>query len=167
MKRILCIVLCVILVSFAGCNDAQTTNIPAQTNFHYLTKEIAYHQENGFIQAENRNVDNTADDLTAVINTYLTGPENKELISPFPANTTVKGITHKNSIFSITLSDQFSELSGFELSVACACLTLTVLEFVDANLVQISAENMLLDGNRQISMNADSLVTFDYVNLDP
>lgn len=169
MKKVLCILLCLsFFFLFAGCVKSQPSELPDEGNFHYVKKELTYHTSDGFIDSEKRDIENySTDDLKYVLNTYLAGPENDELVSPFPNGTVVKDITHKNSIFSITLSDQFSELTGYDLSVACACLTLTVSEFVDAKLVQISAENTKLGGNQRISMNTDRILLIDSLNLIP
>ena len=116
--------------------------------------------------SEKRDVNNSINDLTTLINLYLQGPEDSKLQSPFPANTIVSDITHKNSIFSITLNNEFAKLQGYDLSVACACLTLTVQQFVGANLIQISAKDTDLDGNKHITMNIDSLVLYDQVQTE-
>ncbi len=164
MKRIICIAIVIMLaIQISGCASKDTDEIPEAANFYYVTEETEYHSKDGFISSEKKDVENEIDDLTSLVNLYLTGPKEAHLKSPFPQNTVVRNITHKNSIFSITLSNEFSQLTGFDLSVACACLTLTIQEFADANLVQISAENAELDGNKSITMSTDSLVLFDQV----
>ena len=165
MKKLICLILIITMfITIAGCASENVTDIPDAANFYYATKEIEYHTQDGLISYEERGVKNAVSDLTALINLYLEGPLEDDLMSPFPNNTIVRNISHNSGIFSITLSNEFSKLTGYDLSVACACLTLTIQEFVQTNLVQISAENAELDGNKYISMNTDSLVIYDQVN---
>ena len=161
MRKCLSLAICLILLLLCGCTEQAETDFPGNGNFYYLRNELQFHSSEGHITSEKRAVSNMEDDLETLLNTYLAGPENEELLSPFPKNTSVKNITHKSSIFSIQLSNNFSELTGYDLTVACACLTLTIQEFVDAKLIQISAENSMLDGNKHISMNADSILLLD------
>ncbi len=165
MKRLVCIVAILSLsLSLFGCKSNEPPEIPDAANFYYITTDLRYDEKDGFISPERRDVKGSADDLHTLINLYLAGPTTEQLVSPFPANTVVKDITHKNSIFSITLSNEFAKLTEYDLSVACACLTLTIQEFVDSNLVQISAEDAELDGNKHITMNAESIVLFDVLS---
>ena len=164
MKKILCILMLLFMIFQAsGCTEKNESEIPEAVNFYYQTKEVEYRNKNGLIASENKDVKKSIHDLTTLFNLYLQGPDDSNLLSPFPENTVVRNITHKNSIFAITLSKEFSQLTGYDLSVACACLTLTIQQCVDANLVQISAEGAELDGNKHITMSTDSLVLFDQV----
>ena len=164
IKRTICLLLLTtLLFSLFGCNRNNQNDTPNAVNFYYKTSNVVYHDESGFIDAEKRSIQQAELELAAILNLYLNGPESTAFVSPFPQNTVVRNITHKNGIISITLSNEFSMLHSFELSVACACLTLTVQQFVDTNLVQISADGADLDGNRYITMNTDSLVLYDYL----
>lgn len=156
-------VLLTLIIQASGCKKSNKNDFPNAANFYYTAEKIEYHNNNGFISSEKRDVNKSINDLAALIDLYLQGPEESELLSPFPKNTVVHDITHKNGIFSIILSNEFAQLNGYDLSVACACLTLTIQQFVGANLIQISGKDADLDGNKHITMNTDSLVLYDQV----
>ena len=162
MKKLLSIILLLcVFIQLSACGDNDTGELHGAADFYYLTEEVTYHSENGLIASEKRDANNYYDDLSTLLNQYLQGPDKTGLVSPFPENTTVSEITHNNGILSIELSKEFGQINGYDLSVACACLTLTVQQFVTVNLVQISAEGVDLDGNKYITMNTDSLLLID------
>lgn len=161
MKKFLSILLAFLITTTMIACSSKGEDSTEAVNFYYQTQDITYHEEAGFFVTEKRSV--ASQDLTDIINIYLSGPEKDEYKSPFPTGTVVRSITHNNGILNIVLSDEFSALKGFDLSVACACLTITIQELADTQLVQISAENTELDGNKSITMNTDSLVIYDAV----
>ena len=159
MKKLLSILLAILITTTLISCSSKGDDPTEKVNFYYQTKDITYHSETGLFTAEKRKV--TSQDLVDIINLYLAGPENDEYRSPFPGDTAVRSITHNNGIINIVLSDEFSTLKGFDLTVACACLTITIQELAETQLVQISAENTDLDGNKSITMSTDSLVIYD------
>lgn len=163
MKRFLCLFISFVLFAamMSGCKSEQEIVHPAK--FYYLSKSISYHKEDGMIVSEVHDINGIAEDLEKIADQYLLGPSDASHRSPFPQGTSVRKITHLNGILNIVLSSEFAELSGYELSLACACLTVTLQELADTQLVQISAENALLDGNEYITMSADSIVVYDEV----
>ncbi len=148
-----------ILLTLCACTTKKRIEKPA--NFYYLSPDIAYHRPDGMITSETREIAGIENNLHTILANYLQGPLAEDYISPFPKDVYVVNITQNTEILSITLSDQFASLTGYDLSLACACITLTVQEMVNTQLVQISAQSKLLDGAERITMNKDSLIVFD------
>lgn len=155
MRRLFCVFLCLLLIlATTACSNNGSIKNPV--NFYYYTTDDT--TASSLIQAEKREYNSG---LTTLINTYLSGPASESLQSPFPGNVQVVAITQTNSIMEIVLSDNFASLSGYDLTLACACLTATVQELTDAVLIQIRAETCDLDGNPYITMSTDALVMND------
>ena len=96
-----------------------------------------------------------------VLQTYFATPDTEIYHSPFPANTKLIGWAANGDTLIITLSDEVSLLTGIDLSLACASLTMTCLELWEYEAVQIKAETLLLDGKSSITMNTDDLLLMD------
>ena len=67
----------------------------------------------------------------------------------------------------IVLSDFFSALTGMDLTLACACLTLTACELTGAKGITVSTETTLLDGNRSVSMTVEEVLLLDICDTIP
>ena len=80
---------------------------------------------------------------------YFKGPVSEDMISPFPAGTSVQAIQYTNSIPTLTLSGEYFSLMGIDLSVACCCLSKTVCEFTGRSSV------ILVDETESIRMEID------------
>ena len=158
MKRLICLLMTVMLLfCFSSCANDRVIKNPV--NLYYLSSDTS---ESGMlIQPEVREA---SADLEEQLNEYLRGPLDEAYVSPFPQNVHIVAIKQSDSISEIVLSDSFASLSGYELTVACACLTKTLQELVDTKLVNIRAENATLDGNAYITMNTDALITIDENN---
>ena len=66
----------------------------------------------------------------------------------------------QNTLY-VTVSKELAQLSGLELTLACSCLSMTCMELTGAENIVISAENSLLDGQKSITMNKDTLLLID------
>lgn len=131
-------------VSFYYCND-----ISSKDDFEHI-----------FVP-EQREGAEYLDNKPALLSLYLKGPESEGLVSPFPADLSVVSVQHDNSHVHIVLSDHLANLTGLDLSIACTCLSMTVLELYDCDAVEISAEHKLLDEQKSIVFTADILILSD------
>jgi len=61
----------------------------------------------------------------------------------------------------IVLCDEFATLKGLDLTIACACLSRTVIALTGCHEVIISAESMQLDGKNFITLSRDSYLLLD------
>lgn len=156
MKRITAFLLCLLLL--AGCSNSGP-KIPG--NFYYKRAETTYGTSNGVIAPEVREIDGLISDLSVLLSVYFAGPENKELESPFPKNTTVENWELKGTTLILTLSREFASLSGLDLTVACACITQTMLELTPAQTVVIETKHSPMDTNISVTMSAETLLLID------
>ena len=165
MKRCVHLVLAVLLlVLCCGCKK-QTNDIQLPTNFYYRSNPVNYNHSNGVIAAETREGSGYDQNLEGLIELYLQGPLDVAYLSPFPANVHVEELVSNDSVLQITLSSNFSNLSGHSLTIACACLSKTVIDLTQCDTVQISAFESDLAGNKFIEMKSDSFLFLDeYTN---
>lgn len=156
MKRIVSLVLCILLIlTMHGCG-----NVIERTNFYYRRIDFLYEEEAPVIAAETRDISGHAGELTYLISLYLAGPSSKKLDSPFPDNTQLLSADMIEGSIQIELSDLENSLSDAQFSLACACLTLTGLEFTEAESVTI------ISGERTLTMSGSDLLLYDSITAN-
>lgn len=156
-KAILSLILTVCFVLF-GCGVGNTST---DIRFYYCSANMDYGPEDMAVKPETRK--ETLDPLAyaQLVEKYLEGPVSSSLHSPFPEGTKLVSITVDQQAANIVLTNDFASLTGIDLTVACACLSLTVREITGCAKVQISAENTLLDNKQAITMDTNELVFMD------
>ena len=147
-----------VLVLLCGCTGLFQKN-PVQ--FYYLRDEITFTNSTSVIASEAATEFDDAMTLTEVLELYLTGPNDDALRSPFPEGVELVSVKQDGDTIFLKFNDHLSSLTGMDLTLACACVTMTCLELTDAVNVSIRAEGTTLDGAAQIKMNADSLILLD------
>lgn len=153
MKKILTGFLAVCMfVSLCGCNIRGPE--ASATVFYY--KSAA--QQEIITQPEKRVLPNNAMDLEESISLYLAGPESDELATPFPDGVQVKSAVLENDTLHLVLSREIAQLSGIPLTIACACLTLTLQTLTGADYIQLQAEGALLGGKNILVLNSNSFI---------
>lgn len=70
----------------------------------------------------------------------LRGPESEELTSPFPAETVLRSQRVEEGIAYVDLSEAYGGLSGAELTLADACIVLTLCQLDGVEQVYITVE---------------------------
>lgn len=157
MKNVLCFFLILALLFAAGCSNGEK---PEGTPFYYCVVNPSYSQGSTAINEEYRS-EVPRDSLMATLEVYLRGPESSDLVSPFPDGLQVLSVSQEGDILLLTVSMELTTLSGLDLTMACGCLTLTCLALTDAEQVQISSIYGLLDGQRTITMDENTLLLLD------
>ena len=160
IKRILCYILLVILVfSFCACAEQQSFDQPVA--FYY--PELP--QENGAIEnvvgSEIREGSSFSGDLSALLGVYLQGPRDEQLSAAFFQQITLIDATVLDNQISLVFSENFSQLSGIDRSIACVCISMTCMDFTSADTVEIFVENTLFDGNESIVISRDAIFIQD------
>ena len=168
MKRFLCFFLAVLMaVSMVSCVQKKP-KIEKPVKFYYRKDTMEYGKTDGLIGSEIRE---SADmDDKELINLYLNGPEDTTLYQPFPVNTTLSKLHLEYNTAFLTLSVNFSELKGLELTIACACLTMTVCEITGAKQINVRCTtDALLDGYSNITMSPNDFLLLDdsTIVIDP
>lgn len=152
------VVLC-LLVCWTGC-EAQ----PSQdaVSFYYLRTQSDFSADQGIIASEARqNTGLNMENPTAVLSTYLDGPTSDELTSPFPREVTVLEVKRIGSSLHINFSRELAQLSGIDLTLACACVSRTCMELWDVDTVRIRANGTLLNGSTYVVMSREDLKLTD------
>ena len=161
MKRILALVAAfVISLSLMSCgkgNDAPGSTVV----FYYKAVEVQYGSSDGVIVAETRNASEYQGNYEQLIEQYLKGPKEHDHISPYPAGIYLKEFILGAERAYITLSSHISMLSGLDLTIACACLTKTVLGLTGVSSIEITAENSTLDGQAYLIYTSKDFVYLD------
>ena len=96
----------------------------------------------------------------ALVERLLTAPAEDALRSPFPAGTSLQKLTVAGGRATVDLSEQYARLSGIDLSVADACLTLTLTQLDGVYAVRITADGRELPyRTTQLMTAADALLS--------
>lgn len=161
MKRIVSVALILAcLLSITACNQEEAQ--PKGIAFYYCVTQDNYAIGSSVLSPEYR-TDVAEDSLTQALERYLSGPISADLRSPFPQNLKLVGSYQQGSTVYLTLSAELADLSDLDLTIACGCLTLTTLALTDAQQVQIRTVAGLLDGQRAITMDKNTLLLLDTV----
>lgn len=157
MKRLIILLLA---MSTALCACAFPGSHEGQTAFYYPVAASSYTMEESYIQSEYRQVSDT--ELSRLIALYLQGPQDTQSFSsPFPAGTGLVSVSVDEKLLDVTLSAGFSACTGLELTIACACLTMTCLELTDVESVRIRSDGAQLDGAPWVQMQRSDLLLTD------
>lgn len=162
MKRtiLLFLVLGTLFCAF-GCD--RKDEIESPVNFYYFTDPVNYNVATGVISAEIRDQSGHRD-LLSLLNLYVKGPVTSGFRSPFPAGIQVLKIDCQPSSTVVRMNDAFAALSGHNLTLACACISKTVMDLTGCTSVRIQTESLPLDANAYIEMtNRDFLFLDEYI----
>ena len=167
MKRIICLCIVVsVLLSLGACRKQNSSYLSPKT-FYYCKETISYNSTSSVISSEIRDCESYNEEITDILNLYLSGPVSKEYISPFPRGVELIALEINESGAHVLLSAEFSDLSGIGLTVASACLSMTLFELTECETVTIQAENSQLDGLDSITITqADLLLIDEYTPSD-
>lgn len=159
MKRVLCIILVVLLLLPLVACSHQKADIQDPVNFYYRKKDPA--NSDAAISKERGEAQGHREDYSYLIGQYLKGPTDEILQRTFPSGISVVDLKIDGKTATLVLSDFFSTLSGLDLTLACACLTLTVCELTGTEQLTIRTQSTLLDGNKTVIMAVEDIVLLD------
>lgn len=163
MKKLLCILLVLCMLPLYGCAQPEVP-IENPVFFYYRQKTVTYDDENGVIAKELRDAGARLDDISYLLEQYLQGPESETLLRTFPRGSRVSLRVQEDTAV-IVVNRNFATLTGIDLSLACACLTLTVCELTGTEYALIQGQDALLDGNQSIHMSKNSILLLDSSNI--
>ena len=165
MKRLIAIALLLLMLpGLWAC--AQEKELVYPIAYHYLRAplpngQIAHGSADSLIGTELREGDGYQQDPSWLLDLYLHGPLDRSYRTPFPVGTSLRQLIVEDSGATVVLSRQFAKLTGADLSLACGCLTLTVMDLTGAESVTILVEGALLDGKESITMDKTNLILVD------
>ena len=155
MKRIIALLLFVALFCCAGCQ--QYSKEESGLRFYYCVSDLSYKCESAVISYEVKS-GFSDEDLDQIMSHYLTGPMATDLRSPFPEGLSIISTECNRDSIYVTVSSELCLLTDIELTLACACLALTCFELTPAERIIITPEEGLLDGQRSITMDKNTLL---------
>ena len=149
MKKWICLTLVfvMLLALLCGCGNENTVR------FYYSSADYLNSRSGSVLASEDRDVTGYRDDPKFLVSLYLAGPLDRDLQLPFPAGTALQSMIVSGSQITIQLHPLPQTMSDSDFSLACACLTMTCLEFTGAETVTI------LCGNRTVTLNR-AMLTF-------
>lgn len=159
-KGIAILLMFALCLSLWGCQgDSNAPKDPV--TFYYRRVEFDHGNEDSVIMGEVREAEGHKDDMMYLLNLYLAGPESPEMAVTFPYNTQLIRFTLSDKIASVTLSDSFAQLTGIDLTVACACIAKTVMELTGIQTVQLQTPTMMLGNDPFVVIDSASLLLID------
>ena len=153
MKRILCMILCVICFLY-GCS-VSNERIKDPVHFYYLKNTFEYRSHDGVIAREEREASGHRENLSYLLALYRMGPSSEELRLPFPEGTAILMMEQTEKEIKLALGSNASTMSDAEFSLACACLTLTCTELTNVERVTVT------NGQQSITMTRESITLID------
>ncbi len=164
MKRILCLIL-ITLTLLSGCSFGRE-QLKEPVTFYYLrqydTQETydSFFSE-GAIGEELREASGHRDDLQYLLALYMQGPNDRQLLRPFPVGSKILTSSMEDGNLVIVMNTVSSRFSEIDVTVSCACIAKTCMELVDADTVTV--ESYSPDGNVLFSrtFTTDNLILED------
>lgn len=166
MKRMITLFLILLLMlPLAGCQEETTTQPEHPITVYYKRTEPTHGTADSVIAPTTIEGKGHEKDYSYLLTRYLKGAGDPQLSRTFPRGTTLVSFKLDALTAKIVLGDRFSSLSGMDLTIACVCLTRTVMELTGCQEVIISAENTKLNGQNFIILSGDSYLLTDTVGL--
>lgn len=159
MKRF--VVTLLVLIILTCCCACTNDDVRKPVNFYYLSNPVDYNTSSGVVSPEIRDGEGYENDLASILSLYLNGPESEEYASPFPNGTEINRLTLDLQYADIEFNSAFSSLTGHDLTIACVCMSKTVIELTQCQAVRISAVGSQLNGNDYIEMTEENFLFID------
>lgn len=161
MKQwIILLLLLASIPTLPGCQQ-EAPELKDPVTFYYQRQNLTYNSSDGVIAGETRDADGHAHEPAYLLNVYLSGPLSPEFVSPFPSKVRLLALEIQETNAILTLNRRFSELTGLDLTIACACLTMTTISLTGVETVTIQADSAMLDSARQITMDTNCFLLLD------
>ena len=160
MKRIIVILVLICLcLPTMGCREEAPIQSPVI--FYYRRAEFDHGSEESVILREVRESQGIDHQIPRLLEEYLKGPVSEDLADTFPTDTKLIDFRIEAATAFVTVSDELAQLSGIELTVACACLAKTVMELTGMESVQIQAQTAMLGNDQIIIMDSSRILLLD------
>ena len=107
------------------------------------------------------------DPIPALVDALLSPPETQGLTSPFPEGVRLLSWEVEEGRLHLDLSEQYGGLSGVDLTVADACLTLTLCQVEGVESVYVTVEGREIPYRRVQQLGPDGLLLTDGTDVPP
>lgn len=161
MKRMIVILLILtFLLGITACTQEEEP-ILEPVSLYYRRINFTYGAQDSVISSEVWDAAKYKGNLVALMNDYLKGGKSDHLARTFPSGVTLLHIALQGDTADLTLNSKFANLSGINLTIACACLAKTTMELTGAKTVVIHLKRQPLNGMDQIVMDESTLLLLD------
>ena len=138
MKRIIVFILLIAMtVCICGCGNRGSEMIKP-VNVYYCRETVDHSSDLGIFAPIQLDIGEWDGRMLAFINFYISAPVRDGLRSPFPTGAGITSIEYLDNALRVQLNPLFARLSTGELTVACACISLTLFELTNANSVRFN-----------------------------
>ena len=107
------------------------------------------------------------DPIPALVDALLSPPETQGLATPFPEGVRLLSWELEEGRLHLDLSEQYGGLSGVDLTVAEACLTLTLCQVEGVESVYVTVEGREIPYRRVQQLGPDGLLLTDGTDVPP
>lgn len=156
MKKVLSFLLIpALLLGLCACAAPRTEQALTQPfDFYYRSEQTDYDAATGALGVETRDLGRSALTDEALVRLYLEGPQTEGLVSPFPPNVELLGVSAGGTLMTVRLSEEYSRLQGVDASIADACIAKTLLGLSNVRRVRIVSLDQ--DGGELRSVTLDN-----------
>ena len=170
MKIRLCALVLALLL-LAGCGASDGVELVNPINFYFCVEtdgaeSADFERPSGALSVQT--VDLGRQDLTIreILTQYLAFCRDGGY-GPFPEGLECMALTLENGVLTLTFNDAFSALSGVDLSLAAAALTMTLTQISGVDGVSIHGRSAILSGDWQEVFTADDFLLQDGSAVHP
>lgn len=153
-KRGAALLLCAALLTAGGCTARQDPEAGGE-GAEYLIYYSALSDQRGesAVEGERHTLPQHQNQVSALMEALLEGPDSPQLTSPFPEGLRLLDWRLEEGRLHLDLSEHYYSLSGVDLTLADACLTLTFcqLEEVEAVYVTVDGRELPYRAAQQLS----------------
>ena len=147
-------------MSLAGCS--QEPELPENAvTVYYRRNTVAYGSTDGVIAPSYLDATSHENDYFYLIDQYLSAQPASEFASTFPLGLSLVSFSLEALTAKVVVSNRMAAFSGLDLTIACTCLTETVMSLTGCQEVIISAESTMLGGQNFITLSKDSYLLID------
>ena len=143
MKRRALVLLCALLLLLSACGGDKSGD-GREYVLYFATPRVEgtdRRMEDAAMESEPRRIPEDADVLNTLVEELLSGPLSDKLVSPFPQGVRqLSPPTLENGVCRLNLSEKYGGLSGAALTVADYCITLTLCQVPEVEVVYIDVE---------------------------
>ena len=163
MKKCISFLLCLcILLCICGCaHHVEAPQAPVRFYYPRTMDTIQYTAGSGAFTYEARESAGYTDNLPYLLNLYFRGPTDPTLQNPFPTATSVTELKIYGNYAFLTVSDSFAQLTGMELTVACACLTQTVAALTGVESLCLRTNTLPFGNDEQLLLHVSDFLFVD------
>lgn len=166
-KRILSFfLLAAFLLSLCGCGG-KNVSYSNPIDFYFLDAEEQFGAQTGALAQETVDLLTNDVQIQQILDRYLKGPTEDGLRSPFPAGLKAEVESLQDGELDIRLSSEFDALSGVSLTLAAACLTMTLTQISGVDSVMLETGSGVLSQQANEAYSARRFLFYDELASHP